>query len=133
MRIKDPMPRGKYMKKILIVDDQVEIRELVDMTLKSDNYDIFQAESGQKAIEIARREKPDLIIMDVAIPRGTEGIETTRSIKNDPETKNCKVIMLTGKGLETDRIKSLDAGADDFFAKPFSPLALIKKVEEVLR
>jgi DNA-binding response OmpR family regulator len=126
------MPRGEYMKKILIVDDQSEIRELVDITLKSDDYDIFQAESGQKAIEIARRERPDLIIMDIAIPGGTEGIETTRTLKNDPETKNCKIIMLTGRGLETDRKKSLDAGADDFFTKPFSPLALIKKVEEVL-
>ncbi len=120
------------MKKILIVDDQSEIRELVDMTLKSDDYDIFQAESGHKAIEIARRERPDLIIMDIAIPWGTEGIETTRILKNYPETKNCKIIMLTGRDLETDREKSLDAGADDFFSKPFSPLALIKKVEEVL-
>ena len=120
------------MKKILIVDDQSEIRELLDITLKSENYDIFQAESGQKAIEIAKREKMDLIIMDIAIPGGIEGIETTQILKNDPETKNCKIIMLTGRGIETNRKKSLDAGADDFFAKPFSPLALIKKVEEVL-
>jgi len=126
------MPRGIVMKKILIVDDQSEIRELLDITLKSENYDIFQAESGQKAIEIAKREKPDLIIMDIAIPGGIEGIETTQILKNDPETKNCKIIMLTGRGIETNRKKSLDAGADDFFAKPFSPLALIKKVEEVL-
>jgi CheY-like chemotaxis protein len=126
------MSRGIYMKKILIVDDQSEIRELLDMTLKSDDYDIFQAESGQKAIDIAKKEKPDLIIMDIAIPGGTEGIEITRTLKNDPDTKNSKIIMLTGRGIDTNRKKSLDAGADDFFAKPFSPLALIKKVEEVL-
>jgi CheY-like chemotaxis protein len=126
------MSRGIYMKKILIVDDQSEIRELLDMTLKSDDYNIFQAESGQKAIDIAKKEKPDLIIMDIAIPGGTEGIEITRTLKNDPDTKNSKIIMLTGRGIDTNRKKSLDAGADDFFAKPFSPLALIKKVEEVL-
>jgi len=120
------------MKKILIVDDDAGIRELVNTTLRSDDYQIFQAEYGEKAIEIARAEKPDLIIMDIAMPGGVEGIETTRILKNDPETKNCQIIMLTGRGQKGDREKSLDAGADDFFEKPFSPLALIKKVEEVV-
>ena len=120
------------MKKILIVDDDAGIRELVNTTLRSDDYQIFQAENGEKAIEIARAEKPDLIIMDIAMPGGTEGIEATRILKNDPETKNCQIIMLTGRGQKGDREKSLDAGADDFFEKPFSPLALIKKVEEIL-
>ena len=120
------------MRKILIVDDDAGIRELVNTTLRSDDYHIFQAESGEKAIKIARAEKPDLIIMDVMMPGGTEGIETTRILKNDPETKNCQIIMLTGRGQKGDREECLDAGADDFFTKPFSPLALIKKVEEVV-
>ena len=120
------------MKKILIVDDDAGIRELVDTTLRSDDYQIFQAESGEKAIKIARAERPDLIIMDIAMPVGTEGIEATRILKNNPETKNCHIIMLTGRGQKGDREKSLDVGADDFFEKPFSPLALIKKVEEVV-
>ena len=119
------------MKKILIVDD-AGIRELVDVTLRSDGYHIFQAENGEQAIELARAEKPDLIIMDITMPGGIDGLEATRILKNDLETKNCQIIMLTGRGQKGDREKSLDAGADDFFEKPFSPLALIKKVEEVV-
>jgi len=120
------------MKKILIVDDDAGIRELVNTTLRSDDYQIFQAESGEKANKIARAEKPDLIIMDIAMPGGTEGIEATRILKNNPETKNCQIIMLTGSGKETEREKGFAAGADDYFTNPFSPLALIKKVEEIL-
>ena len=120
------------MKKILIVDDDAGIRELVNTTLRSDDYQIFQAENGEKAIEIARADKPDLIIMDIMMPGEIDGLEATRIIKNDLETKNCHIIMLTGRGQKSDREKSLDAGAADFFEKPFSPLALIKKVEEIL-
>lgn len=120
------------MKKILIVDDDAGIRELVDMTLRSDDYQIFQAENGEQAIELAMAEKPDLIIMDIAMPGKMDGLEATRILNDDPETKNCRIIMLTGRGKEADREKSIEAGADDYFAKPFSPLALIKKVEEVM-
>ncbi len=120
------------MKKTLIVDDQVEVRELVERTLRVEDYQIFQAESGEEAIEIAKAEKPDLIIMDIMMPGGMDGLEATRGIKNDPETKGCQIIMLTGKGQQDDQEKGLKAGADDYFSKPFSPLELIKKVEEVL-
>jgi CheY-like chemotaxis protein len=120
------------MKKIFIVDDDAGIRELVDMTLRSDDYQIFQIESGEKAIEIARAERPDLIIMDVMMPGGMDGFEATRIIKSDPETKGSAIIILSGKGQDAEREKGFAAGADDYFTKPFSPLALIKKVEEVL-
>jgi len=120
------------MKKILIVDDQVEVRELVEVTLRVEDYQIFQAKSGEEAIEIARAEKPELIIMDIMMPGGMDGLEATRVLKNDPETKDCTIVMLTAKGQQTDREAGLEAGANDYFAKPFSPLDLIKKVEEVL-
>jgi len=120
------------MKKILIVDDQVEVRELVEVTLRSGDYQVFQAESGEKAIEIARAVKPDLIIMDIMMPGGMDGLEATGALKNDPETNGITIIMLTAKGQEADRKTGLGAGADDYFVKPFSPLELIKKVEEVL-
>jgi CheY-like chemotaxis protein len=120
------------MKKILIVDDQMEVRELVGVTLRSGDYLVFEAESGEEAIEIARVGKPDLIIMDIMMPGAMDGLEATRVIKNDPETRGCKIIMLTAKGQEVDREKGLRAGADDYFTKPFSPLTLIKKVEEVV-
>ena len=121
------------MKKILIVDDLAEVRDLVEVTLRVEYYKILQAKSGEEGIKIAKAEKPDLIIMDVMMPGGMDGLEATRIIKNDPETKDCTVIMLTAKGQEADKQKGLEAGASDYFSKPFSPLELINKVEEILR
>ncbi|MBW2605872.1 MAG: response regulator [Deltaproteobacteria bacterium] len=120
------------MKKILIVDDQREVRRLVEMTLRVEDYQVLQAESGEKAIEIAKAEKPELIIMDIMMPGGMDGLEATRILKNDPETKDCTIVMLTAKGQQADREVGLEVGADDYFSKPFSPLELIKKVEEIL-
>ena len=121
------------MKKILIVDDQLDIRRLVEITLSVENYRIIQAESGQEAINIVKAEKPDLIIMDIAMPGVIDGLEATRILKNDPETKGCLIILLTAKGQGNDKKRGFTAGADDYFVKPFSPLELIQKVEEVLR
>jgi CheY-like chemotaxis protein len=120
------------MKKVLIVDDQLEVRDLVEVTLRSGDYQVFEAENGMKAIEIARAEKPDLIIMDIMMPGDTDGLEATRVLKKDPQTRNCPIIMLTAKGQEDDRKQGYEAGANDYFVKPFSPLELIRKVEEVL-
>jgi len=88
--------------------------------------------AGEKKIEVAKAEKPDLIIMDVMMPGGMDGLEATGTIKNDPETKECTMIMLTAKGQDTDKKKGLEAGASAYFTKPFSPLELINKVEEIL-
>ncbi len=120
------------MKKILIVDDLIEIRELIATTLRTEDYQILEAKAGQEAIVITKAEKPDLIIMDIMMPGGMDGLEATHIIKNDPDTKNCKIIVLSGKGQEIDKEKGAEAGADDYFIKPFSPLELIKKVEEIL-
>lgn len=125
--------KGEKMKKILIVDDQLEVRELVEITLKSDDYEVFKAESAEKAIEITKTENPDLIIMDIMMPGGIDGLEATRIIKSNPETKDCSIIMLTAKGQQLDREKGFKAGADGYFVKPFSPLELINKVEEILK
>jgi two-component system phosphate regulon response regulator PhoB len=121
------------MKKILIVDDREEVRELVEVTLRSEEYLILQAESGEKALAIAGTEKPDLIFMDIMMPGGMDGLETTRILRNSPETRDCPIIMLTAKGQDYDRTEGLKAGATDYFVKPFSPLELLKKVEEVLK
>lgn len=120
------------MKKILIVDDQFEIRRLIEVTLRVDDYEILQAENGEQAVEMARSKKPDLILMDIMMPGPIDGIEATRIIKNDPETKECAIVMLTAKGQQVDREKGEEVGADGYFVKPFDPLELIKKVEEVL-
>ena len=121
------------MKKILIVDDQVEVRELIEVTLKSDRYQIIQAKNGEEAVEIANKVKPDLIFMDIMMHGSIDGLEATRRLKSNPETKNSIIIILTAKCQRGDYKKGFDAGADDYFAKPFSPLRLIKKVEEVLK
>ena len=124
--------RGRNMKTILVVDDQVEVRELVEVTLMSEDYQILQAQGGEEAVEIARTERPDLIIMDIMMPGRIDGVEATRVLKSDPDTKACPIIMLTSKGQQEDQERGRKAGADDYFIKPFSPLALARKVEEVL-
>ena len=120
------------MKKILIVDDRLEVRELVEATLRTKEYEILQASTGEEALEIVRVEKPHLILMDIMMPGGMDGLEATRILKDSPDTKDCTIIILTAKAQKTDREKGLEAGADDYFVKPFSPLGLIKKVEEAL-
>ena len=121
------------MKKILIVDDLVEIRELVNVTLRGDDYQILEVKTGKEAIDITEAENPDLIIMDIMMPGGMGGLEATRVLKNDPETKDCRIIMLTAKGQKEDIAEGFKAGVDDYFVKPFSPLTLINKVEEFLK
>ena len=104
----------------------------VKVTLEIENYQILQADRGEKALEIARREKPGLILMDIMMPGSMDGLEATRILKADPETKSCPVIMLSAKGQEYDRTEGKKAGADGYFVKPFSPLDLLRKVEEIL-
>ena len=120
------------MKKILVVDDQQDIRELLEATLRRGEYKILSAENGERAIQLARSEKPDVILMDIMMPGWLDGLEATRVIKTDPETSRCCVVMLTGKGRETDLEQGFKAGADDYFVKPFSPLKLLRKMEEIL-
>ncbi|MBW2705646.1 MAG: response regulator [Deltaproteobacteria bacterium] len=120
------------MKKILIVDDRREIRELVEVTLRVGNFTILQAQSGQEAVKMTRSEKPDLILMDVMMPGKIDGFEATRILKNNPETKDCKIIMLTAKGQRIDREKGFSVGADEYFSKPFSPKDLLSAVEAML-
>ncbi|MFP4496647.1 MAG: response regulator transcription factor [Vulcanimicrobiota bacterium] len=120
------------MKKILVVDDQVEVRDLVEVTLRNESFDIIKSDNGKEAVELAVRECPDLIIMDIMMPGELDGLDATRKIKNNEETKNCKIIMLTAKGQQFDRSRGFEAGADEYFVKPFSPLDLIRKVEEVV-
>jgi CheY-like chemotaxis protein len=120
------------MKKILVVDDQSALRRLVEVTLSDENCRVIQAKSGEEAIAIVKHEKPDLILMDVMMPGGINGIETTRILKQNSETKKCPIIMLTGMGEEDDIEKGFAAGAEDYFVKPFSPLQLIEKVDGIL-
>ncbi|NLD94621.1 MAG: response regulator [Fibrobacter sp.] len=118
------------MKKILIVDDSKEIRHLVKTTLEMNDYKVIEAPDGNKAVEIARKIRPDIIIMDLMMP-GMDGFEATRLLTTDPETKDSKIIILTGSELR-NKERAMAVGADDFFVKPFSPLDLIAKVESII-
>ncbi|MBC8253345.1 MAG: response regulator [Ardenticatenia bacterium] len=121
------------MKKILIVDDQSEVRELVEVTLRIGPYEILQASSGDEALTITRSERPDLVLLDVMMPDSSvDGFEVCRQIKSDPATRNITVVMITARGQEADLEIGRQAGADDYFTKPFSPLQLMNKVEEIL-
>lgn len=121
------------MKKILIVDDQPEVRELVDVTLRISDYAISQAESGDQALIVARAEHPDLILLDVMMPTSSiDGFEVCRQLKSDPMTQDINIVMLTARGQEADVEMGRKVGADDYFTKPFSPLQLMNKVEELL-
>lgn len=121
------------MKKILIVDDQVEVRELVQVTLEIGDYQILLAENGRQAVEIAKAEHPDIILLDVMMPGSDiDGLEACRRIKSDPATADITIVMLSAKGQEFDIENGKFAGADDYFTKPFSPIALIEKVESVI-
>ena len=118
------------MKKILIVDDSREIRELVIATLEEEKYQVFEASDGAKAVALALLEKPDLVIMDVMLPGKINGIDATKIIKRNQATKHCAVLILTGTDDKKLRENGLRAGASDFFTKPFSPLELLDKIDE---
>ena len=121
------------MKKILIVDDQPQIRELVAITLQLSSYQILLAENGQQAIEIAQTEHPDVILLDVMLyGSDLDGLEVCRRLKKNPTTEDIPIVLLTAHGQMSDIEAGKAAGADDYFTKPFSPIALMKKIEAVL-
>ena len=115
-------------KKLLIVDDKREIRQLVRATLEFDGWEVFEAETGDEAVEAAALRKPDLVVMDMMMPGTIDGMEATRRIKSATETAGCKVIMLSGSEIEL-RETALKAGVAEFIQKPFSPLDLMDKIE----
>ena len=115
--------------KILIVDDDRELRELIGFVLRAAGYQIIEAGDGLEALRQHAAGKPDLVILDVNLP-GIDGFEVCRGIRADSETP---VMMLTVRGEEADQVKGLDLGADDYLAKPFSPRTLLARVRALLR
>ena len=117
------------MRKLLIADDEPGIRSLVKMTLESEAYEIIEASDGVQALALTKEHRPELVLLDVSMP-GMSGFDVCRSIKDDPVLKETRVIMVTAKAQESDITEGVAVGADDYFTKPFSPVALIRKVEE---
>jgi len=119
------------MKKILIADDHSEVVELVRVTLERGDYEIVDASNGKEALKRVRLEKPDLVLLDVMMPK-MDGFEVCRKLKKDPQTKEIPIIMLTAKAQEVEKEKGREVGASDYITKPFSPSALLIKIEEIL-
>ncbi|MBQ0936392.1 response regulator transcription factor [Ideonella paludis] len=114
------------MKRVLIVDDQADIRELVRMTLELQDYDLHEAANGEDGVKQAQALTPDLVLMDVMMPGAIDGIEACRRIRNDPRLKRSKVVILSAKARPEDRATGLAAGATDYLVKPFSPRELLQ-------
>jgi two-component system phosphate regulon response regulator PhoB len=119
-------------EKILVIDDEEDILELIRFNLVREGYKVLCAPSGEGALRIARSEIPDLMVLDLMLP-GIDGLEVTRVLKNDSKTKNIPIVMLTAKGEEADIVTGLELGADDYITKPFSPRVLVARVRAVLR
>ena len=118
--------------KILVVDDEEDILELVRYNLARDGYRVVCAASGEQALSRAKSEPFDLILLDLMLP-GIDGLEVAKRLKSKPETRHIPIIMLTAKGEEADIVTGLELGADDYVTKPFSPRILIARVKAVLR
>jgi two-component system, OmpR family, phosphate regulon response regulator PhoB len=116
--------------KLLIADDEPAVRALVHATLEGDGYVILEAADGAEALELSRCEQPSLVLLDIMMPR-LDGLEVCRQLKADPSTSGIVVVMLTAQAQERDRDRGLAAGANDYFTKPFSPLALLRMVESL--
>lgn len=119
-------------KKILVVEDEPDIRKLVHYNLAQEKYQVVEAEDGERALRLLQREKPDLIVLDLLLP-GMSGLELCRALRERPETANLPILMLTAKAGEADRVVGLEMGADDYLTKPFSPREMVARVKAILR
>ncbi len=118
--------------KILVVEDEQAVREMIVFVLGQSGYETLQAEDAAKARKLLLGNPPDLILMDWMLP-GTSGVELTRELKQDPVTREIPVIMLTARGEEDDKVRGLEGGAEDYITKPFSPRELAARIKVILR
>ena len=121
-----------FRKNILVIEDEPDIAELIEFNLKSNQYRTSIAYNGETGLERARKNNPDLILLDLMLP-GIHGIDVCRILKSDNELKDTSVIMLSALGQEENIVKGLEAGADDYITKPFSLKVLLARIEAVLR
>jgi two-component system phosphate regulon response regulator PhoB len=122
------MARGR----ILVIDDEKDLIELVRYNLEKEGFVVRSAQDGESGLEAARKESPDIILVDLMLP-GIDGLDVCRSLRSDSRTARIPLIMLTAKSAEADRILGLELGADDYVTKPFSPRELIARIKAVLR
>ena len=117
---------------ILVVDDDPDIARFVEVNLRSAGYDVAVAGDGEEALEKAGELRPDLVLLDVMMPR-IDGFEVAQRLRKNPQTANTSIIMLTAKALSADKVTGLQSGADDYIIKPFDPIELLARVKGTLR
>lgn len=119
-------------QKILVVEDEPDIRKLVNYNLAQERFRVIEAEDGEQALRIIQRDKPHLVVLDLMLP-GLSGIEVCKMLRQRPDTAKLPILMLTAKAGEADRVVGLEIGADDYLSKPFSPRELVARVRAILR
>ena len=119
-------------EKIVVIEDETDILEVIAYNLKREGYDVITSTSGEDGLEKIEKSKPNLVVLDLMLPE-VDGIELCRKLKSDPLTQSIPVIMVTAKGEESDVVLGLGVGADDYITKPFSPRELTARVKAVLR
>jgi len=117
--------------KILVVDDEPFICRSLSYVLRKDNFEVFEARDGEQALEMIEDQRPDLVFMDVMMPK-LDGLEVTRAVRSTPELDDIKIILLTAMGQDSDRVTGEEAGADAYLTKPFSPSKLLQRARSVL-
>ncbi len=117
---------------ILVIEDEADIRDLIRHNLERERFRVLCADSGEEGIGVARRESPDLVLLDVMLP-GMDGLEVCRALRSRPETRSVPIVMLTARAEDSDVIVGLELGADDYITKPFSPRVLLARLRAVLR
>ena len=118
-------------RRVLVADDDAALRRLISTTLGTQDFDLLEASDGEDALRTAREHHPRLILLDVNMPR-LDGFEVCRALKSDVATADIKIVMLTARNADSDRARGREAGADDYFIKPFSPVSLLNKVYALL-
>jgi len=118
-------------KRILVVDDEVQLVEMVKIRLEANGYEILSAYDGQEALDKARKEKPDLIVLDLMLPK-LDGYKVCRMIKFDDRYKNIPIILFSARAQESDKEMGIQVGADAYITKPFEPQVLLSKIKELL-
>ncbi len=119
-------------EKVLVVEDEEDVLELVRYNLDKEGYQVVTAITGEEGVKVARKELPDLVLLDLMLP-GLDGLDVCRILKNDPTTAHLPIVMLTAKGEEADIVTGLELGADDYITKPFSPRVMMARVKAALR
>ena len=121
-----------HHKKILVIEDEPDIQEMLSFNLEQEGYQVLSCDSGEKGLDLLAKNLPDLVLLDLMLP-GIDGLTICRAIRGHADTKHIPIIVLSARADESDRVQGLELGADDYVTKPFSPKELVARVAAVQR